>query len=181
MRKKYFPGEQRKIIIDYIKKHPLATHRKIKNDTKLHVIRAFKEGLKEAYEKAEVKFPYERLKLYGIGIKNIRDRAKIFEEEISKKISGFGSVHRLVKTKRGIADIVFERKNKKAIIEIKDYQNKDISISQVNQLNKYLEYSNCHLGILICHKKPKKDRFLIGKNKIFILDKDELGRIQEII
>ena len=48
------------------------------------------------------------------------------------------------------------------MIEVKDYQNKDISISQVKQLNKYLEDLNSKLGILICHKKPKKDKFIIG-------------------
>lgn len=65
-------------------------------------------------------------------------------------------INRLVKTKRGFADIIFERKNKKAIIEIKNYLARDISISQVNQLNKYLEDCNCNLGFLICNKKTRQ-------------------------
>ena len=79
-----------------------------------------------------------------------------------------------------MADIVFERKNKKIAIEIKDYQNKEISFSQVKQLNRYLEDLETNLGILICHKKPKKDKFIIGKNKIFILEKKELYKIPKI-
>ena len=56
----------------------------------------------------------------------------------------------------------------------------NISISQIEQLNKYLEDINSDIGILICHKKPKKDKFLIGKNRIFVLEKQELNKIPEI-
>lgn len=97
------------------------------------------------------------------------------------RLSGFGTVNQLVKTKRGVADIILERKDKKIVIEIKDYQLKEISISQVNQLNKYLEDINSDIGILICHKKPKKDKFLIGKNTIFVLEEKELNKIPEIL
>jgi len=92
-----------------------------------------------------------------------------------------GKVNILIKTKRGIVDIIFERKNKKAIIEIKDYKSKDISISQINQLNKYLEDCNCNLGFLICHERPKKDSFIIGRNKIFIIDNNRLDNIINFI
>jgi hypothetical protein len=44
-----------------------------------------------------------------------------------------------------------------------------------------LEDFNCSLGFLICHKKPKKDRFLIGRNKIFILEEKELKKIPKIL
>jgi predicted transcriptional regulator len=168
-------------IISFIKKNPLATQREINKNCKTHVQTIFDRGIFEAYEKANVEFPFERLKKYGVGLKEIRDRAKTFEEEISIKLSGFGKVNRLVKTKRGFADIIFERKGKKAIIEIKDYQNKDISISQIKQLKKYLEDCNCNLGILICRNKPKKDRFLIDKNKIFVLDEFELTQIPTLL
>ena len=62
-----------------------------------------------------------------------------------------------------------------------DYELKDISISQINQLSKYLEDYNCDIGFLICYKKPKRDNFLIGKNKIFILEETELSKIPELI
>ena len=105
----------------------------------------------------------------------------MFEAEIARKLSGFGKVSRLVKTTRSVADIILERKGKKVIIEVKDYQNKDISRSQINQLNKYLEDCECSMGFLICHNKPKKDRFLIGKNRIFIINGTEMNKICKFI
>jgi len=168
-------------VIEFIKKNPLATQREINKACKTHVQNIFKRGIFEAYEKAGVKFPFERLKLYGIGLEEIRNRAKTFEEKIAIKLSGYGNVNRLVKTKRGFADIIFERKNKKVIIEVKDYKNKEISLSQVMQLNRYLEDMGSNLGFLICHEKPKKDKFLIRKNKIFILNKEELNKIPNLI
>jgi len=168
-------------IINFIKNNNFATQREINKGCKTHVQEIFNGGIFEAYKNAEVNFPYEQLKLYGIGLKEIRDRAKNFEDEIAIKLSGYGKVNRLIRTKRGVADVIFERKNKKAIIEIKDYKLKEISISQINQLNKYLEDCNCNLGFLICHEKPKKDSFIIGKNKIFILDKDRLESITNLM
>jgi hypothetical protein len=129
---------------------------------------------------AGIKYPFEERKLFGTALIEIKKRAKDFEKEISEKLVKYGSVNRYVKTRRGVADIVLERKNKKIVIEIKDYQQKEISISQVKQLNKYLEDLNCRVGLLICHKKSKKDKFIIGKNKIFILEKQELNKILEI-
>lgn len=168
-------------VIEFIKKNPLATQREINNNCKTHVQNTFKRGIFEAYEKAGINFPFERLKLYGVGLEKIRNRAKTFEEEIAMILSGYGKVNRLVKTKRGFADVILERKDKKIIIEIKDYKDKEISITQVMQLNKYLEDCECNLGFLICHNKPKKDKFLIGKNKIFILNNGELNKIPDLI
>lgn len=173
--------KKQKQVTEFIKKNPLATQREINKHCKTHVQELFKRGIFEAYEKAGIKFPFERLKLYGIGLKETRERAKTFEEKIAIKLSGYGKVNRLVKTKRGVADIILERKNKKAIIEVKDYKKKDISRSQITQLNRYLEDTNCNLGFLICHKKPKKDRFLIEKNKIFLLEKEETKNIPFLI
>ena len=173
--------KKQKQVIEFIKQNSLATQREINKNCKTQVQTIFSKGIFEAYKKANVKFPFERLKLYGIGIKEVRDRAKSFEKEISIKLSGYGKVNRLVKTKRGFADIIFERKGKKAIVEIKDYQNKDISISQIKQLNKYLEDCECNLGFLICRNKPRKDKFLIGKNKIYILEEEGLGELPKLI
>jgi len=179
-RKKWKLKKQQEII-NYIKQNPVATQREINKACKTHVQETFSRGIFEAYEKAGIKFPFERLKIYGIGIKDVRDNAKHFEEEIATKLSGYGKVNRLIKTKRGFADIIFERKKRKAIIEVKNYQKKDISISQIKQLNKYLEDCNCKLGFLICINKPKKDIFLIGKNSIFVLEASTLHRIPKII
>lgn len=173
-------NRKRKKVIEYIKNNTLATQREINQACKTHVQNIFEEGIFEAYKEAGVEFPYERSKLFGASLKKIKKRARTFEDDISIKLSGYGKVNRLVKTKRGFADIILERKNEKIIIEIKDYKAKDISISQIKQLNKYLEDCKCNLGILICHKKPRKDKFLIGKNKIFILEKQELYKIPNL-
>lgn len=173
--------KKRQEVIQFIKNNPLATQREINNSCHTHVQGIFKNGIFDAYKEAEKEFPYERLRVYGVGLKEIRDRAKTFEEKIAIKLSGYGKVNRLVKTKRGFADIVLERKDRKAVIEVKDYELKEISISQINQLNKYLEDCNCNLGFLVCFKKPKKDNFLIGENRIIILEEMEVSRIPEIM
>jgi len=174
-------NRRRKQIIGYIKMNPIATQREINKKCNTKIQEMFKRGIFEAYEEAEVKYPFERLKLHGTALKEIKERAKSFEEEVAIKLSGFGTVNRLVKTKRGFADIILERKDKKIPIEIKDYCSKEISISELKQLNKYIEDLDAKIGILICHKKPKKDRFLIGKNTLFILEYQELNKILEIV
>jgi hypothetical protein len=173
--------KKQKEIIKLIKENPLITQREINKKCRTHVQDLFSKGIFEAYEKAGVKFPFQRLKLYGIGLEETRKRAKNFEEDIAIKLSGYGTVSRLVKIGSGIADVILERKNKKIIIEIKDYLDKDISLSQIMQLNKYLDNTNSNLGLLICHKKPKKDKFLMGKNKIFVLEDKELNKLPIIV
>lgn len=174
-------AKKRKVVIQFIKDNPLATHREINNSCKTHIQDLFSGGIQEAYKSAGVDFPYERLVVYGTAKKEIRKRAAEFEESIALKLSCYGRVYHRVKTKRGYADIILERKDKKTIIEVKDYESKDISISEIKQLNKYLEDCNCNLGFLVCVKKPKKDSFLIGKNKIIILDDSELNKIPELL
>lgn len=173
--------KKRKKVISFIKQNPLASQRDINKNCKTHVQELFKRGIFEAYQKANIKFPFERLKLHGASTRKVKKRAKDFERIVSIKLSGYGKVNRLVKTKRGVADVIFERKGRKAIVEIKDYKAKDISSSQVKQLNRYLEDCHCNLGILICHKKPRKDTFLIGENKVFILNDSELNKIPQIM
>ena len=172
---------KREEVINYVRNNPLATQREINKACKTHVQLTFNKGIFDAYREAGIEFPYERLNLHGSAIRDIKNRAKNFEDEIAIKLSGYGVVHQLVKTKRGFADIIIERKNKKAVVEVKDYLIHEISISQINQLNKYLEDCNCNIGFLVCKIKPSKDRFLIGENPIHILTADELNKIPEVI
>jgi len=168
-------------VIKFIKNNPLATQREININCKTRIQRMFERGIFGAYKEAGVEFPFERLKLHGSAINEIKQRAKDFEEEIARKLSCYGNVNRLVKTKRGVADIILERNNKKVIIEVKDYLSKEISSHEIKQLNKYLEDCNYNLGLLICHEKPKKDSFLIDENRLIILDESELNKIPEIM
>lgn len=172
---------KRKKIIEFIKNNSLATQREINKNCKTRIQSLFKRGIFEAYENAQVKFPFERLNLHGSAISEVKQRAENFEEEIAKKLSRYGLVNRLVKTKRGIADIILERKNEKIIIEVKDYLNKEISKHEIKQLNKYLEDMNVNKGFIICHTKPKRHRFLIGKNKIWIIAYSEMNTILELM
>ena len=179
--KKIKREEKRKQVINYIKSNTNSTQRKINLSCRTHVQELFNRGIFEAYNKARVKYPFSRLKKHGTTIKRIKDRANRFEETISNKLSAYGKVKRNVRTKRGIADVILETKNKKIIVEIKDYRHKEISVSQVNQLNMYLEDVRCNFGLLICHKKPKRDYFTIGENKIFIISKEEINKIGELL
>lgn len=174
-------SRKRRQVVEFIKINPSSTQREINKAIKTKVQIIFKRGIFEAYELACIPYPKERLNLHGTALNEIKYRAKAFEDDIASALSVFGIVRQSVKTKRGIADIILERKDKKIIIEIKDYQNKEISVSQVKQLNKYLEDINSDIGFLICHNKPKKHTFLIGKNQIFVLEKQELDKIPKLI
>ncbi|MDP1694387.1 MAG: hypothetical protein Q8L34_02490 [Candidatus Woesearchaeota archaeon] len=162
--------KKQKIVIEFIKNNSTPTQREINTACKTHVQLIFKKGIYEAYKKAGVNFPFERLKTYGVGKKEIRERWKYYENMIADKLLQYGKIQRLVKTKRGFADIILERRKKKAIIEVKDYRSHEISISQIKQLYKYLEDCNYTLGILVCPKKPKRDALRIGDKKIFIVN-----------
>jgi hypothetical protein len=168
-------------VIEFIKNNQFATQREINKVCRTHVQELFRNGIFGAYKKAGVKFPYERLSLYGAALKVIKQKAKKFEDKIALKLSGYGKVSRLMKTRRGVADVIFERKGKKAVIEIKNYLSREISISQIKQLYRYLKDCNCKLGFLICPKKPKKDKFLIGGSKIVILKESELDKIPQLM
>lgn len=174
-------AKKRLKVIEFIKQNNNATQREINNACKTHVQEIFKEGIFEAYKIAGIKFPFERLKLYGVALKDIKNRAKEFEDKISNKLAKYGTINRFVKTKRGFIDVILGKDNKKVIIEIKDYKHKDISISQIKQLNKYLEDCDCNLGILICHKKPKNSFLKFKDKSIIILEESELYKIPKIM
>lgn len=172
---------KRNIVINFIKENKFATQRDINRACKTKVQDLFEKGIFDAYKSANIEFPYERLNLHGAAIGSIKLDAIIFEKLIARKLLAYGGVNQLVKTKRGIADIIFERKDRKAVIEIKNYKSHEISISQVNQLNKYVEDIDAKFGFLVCLRKPKKDTFLMGDNRLFILTESELCRIPEIM
>ena len=170
---------KQKIVTEFVKNNNFATQREINRTCKTKVQELFEAGIFEAYEKAGVQFPYERLKLHGTALKEIKDNAVKFEEDIARKLLGYGTVNKLVRTKRGIADIILERKGRKVAIELKNYKSHEISISQIKQLNRYIEDINTSLGFLVCLKKPKKDTFLIEQNRILVILESELSKIPE--
>src|SRR3989344_1308405 len=173
--------KKRKAVIEFIKNNKFATQREINKTCETRIQGLFERGIFGAYKEAGVNFPFKRLNFHGSALKEVRKRAKNFEEEIARKLSCYGNVQRLVNIKRGVADIVLERKGKKIVVEVKDYLNKEVSKHEIKQLNKYLEDYNANLGLLICHTKPKKDRFIINENKIVVLESTELDKVPEIL
>lgn len=167
--------EKKKIqIVKYIKKNGFPTQRELNLNCRTHVQRIFDGGIFEAYKLAGKKFPSERLKFYGVGLKKVRRRSKDFERKVALELGKFGSIKRNVKTPRGFADIVFEKEGQKLVVEVKDYLKKEISKSQINQLKRYVEDLDCDLGLLVCHNPPKKDSFLIPSGKIFVVEYSKL-------
>lgn len=172
---------KQKEVIDFIKENNFATQREINRACRTQVQTIFSKGIFEAYQKAGVRFPYERLSLHGAALSNVKEEAVLFEDQIARKLSCYGLVRKLVRTRTGIADLILERKNEKVVIEVKNYKIHEISISQIKQLNRYLEDMGCRFGFLICLRKPKKHTFLMGKNQIVVLDDSELNRIPQIL
>lgn len=164
-------------IIAFIKNNPKATQREINRQCKTHIQELFKGGIFEAYRQAGIKFPIERLQIHGVVKEEIRKRWQRYENMVATRLLHYGKVKRLVKTKRGCADIILEKGKKNIIIEVKDYKAHEISISQIKQINRYLEDCNYNLGILICSQKQKRDMFSIGDKKIFVMTTDEINTI----
>ena len=173
--------KKRKLVMEFIMQNQTATQREINRNCKTKVQELFKQGIFGAYKESGIEFPFKRLKIHGAAIKEVKQRAKDFEGEIARKLSCYGNINRLIKTKRGVADIILERGDKKIIIEVKDYLNKEICQHEIKQLYKYLQDCECGLGLIICHTKPRKDRFIINRNKILILESNELNKIPEIL
>ena len=172
--KKQLMKKQNKVI-GYIKENPNSTQSEINKACNTHVQEIFTNGIKTAYEKAEIVYPKDRRKKYGAANKHIKNRALAFEDEITTMFKNLGKIKKHFRTGGGIADAIATINNKKYIIEIKDYQSKPVSYSEIKQLNKYISNTpNCNDGFLVCRTKSKKDKFYIGKNKISVITKKDL-------
>ncbi|MBU1246002.1 MAG: hypothetical protein ABIJ20_00135 [Nanoarchaeota archaeon] len=179
---KYIGGHKKRLIkskrnvVDYIKSHPDSTQWEINKNCKTHVQEIFKGGIKEAYKKAEIKYPEKARKNYGVMNKEIKKRAQDYENRMINILKiKFNFIKKQLRTKSGIADALIKIRDVNYVVEIKDYRSKPISISQINQLNRYInEIDNCNNGLLICNFKPKKDKFYIGNNKISIITEKDL-------
>ena len=167
--------KKQKEIIEYIRKNPTATQWEINKNCKTHVQTIFDGGIREAYRLAGVEYPENRRKIYGAAIKEIKKRSSNFEKEIFEILEELGTVKKHVKTKHGFVDAILTTDNRAFAIEIKDYQSKPISNSDIKQLCKYLMDLNYKNGLIICNKKNKrKNKFHINQYKIIIMSKDEL-------
>ena len=163
-------------VINYIKNHPNATQREINKYCKTHVQEIFDGGIREAYKLAGVDYPEIRRKIYGTVKKEIRERSIEFEKEVFSILEKFGTVKKHVRTKCGIVDAVLITKEDSFVIEIKDYQSKPISNTEIKQIEKYLNSLNLFKGIIVCSTKNyNKNKINLGGHKIWIVTKDELA------
>lgn len=162
-------------VIQYIKTHPLATQWEINKSCHTKVQNIFSKGIFEAYEKAFVEYPIFRRKIYGTATKEIRQRAIQFEKTVFKKLELIGRLEKYVNIKGGIIDGILITKNRKFVIEIKNYLSKPICKTEILQLVRYMKTINCPNGILICNNKGNKDKLKIGSYKVLVRTPDEIN------
>ncbi len=167
-------------IIEYIQNHPTASQWEINTVCKTKVQTEFNMGIREAYEKAGVKYPEERRKIYGAAKKEIKERAAEFEKKVITLLEKRGKVCKQYSTDAGRLDALFVENDTTYVVEIKDYHTKQISQSELKQLDRYIQsVPNCNSGLLITHKKAKgrKNKVYIGKNRISIVAEEDLSSL----
>ena len=148
--------EQIKEVITYIGKNPGCTVNEITEATRVTIPRVFKSILK-AYEMAGVKYPKREV---TEGIKNpyVIKRCKKFEKRIIDILGVWGKTKSQVRISNKIIDCLFEYGGENFVVEIKDYRVRNITMSDVKQLIKYMNLVNYKKGLIICPKEsfPKK-------------------------
>ena len=122
--------KKQKEIIEFIKRNPTITQWEINEKCKTHVQEIFKDGIKEAYSKAGIRYPEERLKLYGVSDRIIKKRSHDYENHIIEKLKKLGNIQTQVRIKGGIIDAILEFNNISIIIEIKNYLSKPICLDK---------------------------------------------------
>jgi len=166
--------KKQKKVIEFIKRNPTITQWEINEKCKTHVQEIFKDGIKEAYSKAGIRYPEERLKLYGVSDKIIKKRSHDYENNIIEKLKKFGNIKTQVRTKGGIIDAILEFNNTPIIVEVKNYLSKPICFREINQVNKYLLSTGYNYGIIICNKGNSIRTIEIGSNNILIIPEDKI-------
>lgn len=176
----YLRHQKRKLkkqheVIEFIKNNPFATQWEINKYCKTHVQDIFEGGIREAFVKAGIEYSEMRRKIHGVATKDIKLRSSEFEKQIINILKSLGTVKTHVKTQHGIADAVLFTSNMTFVIEIKNYETKPITCSEIRQLDKYLTDLNCRHGLLICKRKNKgKNKFQMGSRKIMVITKEDI-------
>lgn len=160
-------------ILDYIQKNPDATQWEINKNCHTHVQVTFEGGIREAFSKAGVEYPYHRRILYGTAKLSIKRRSLAFQKAITELLKEFGIVRSQVRTKNGVVDAILQYKNTNLPIEIKDYRVKPVSQSEIKQLLRYMEALGCGRGLIISSKGTKKE-FNINSKRISVVPAKDL-------
>ncbi|MBS3072302.1 restriction endonuclease [Candidatus Pacearchaeota archaeon] len=166
--------EMIKEVIQYIQKNPKSTITEIQNNTRVTIPKIFKT-IHNAYKLAEIPYP-QRKRYTGSENAEIRKRAADFEDEAINLLSTRGKLIKHYRTKYGIADALLDMEDKKIIIEVKDYQKKNITFHELKQLYRYiLGTEHCCDGILVTNKnKWKKGKVYIENNRISVISLDQI-------
>jgi len=167
-------------IAEYIKAHPNATQWEINKKCKTHVQEIFDRGIREAFERAKVNYPIERLNVYGTTKKDVRSRALDFENRILDNLRSSGAKTH-VKTACGVADATIWINGNLYVIEVKDYRSKPISLTEIKQIGKYLNDLKCKNGIIICSGNRKIERIKFRTKDILIVPEKYTSRLDGVI
>lgn len=163
-------------IIEFIKTNPTATTVQIKKELGIDIPKTFKT-IKAAYEAAKI--PYKpKIYISGCALPEIKNRAAKFEDLVLDILKKEGKIIKSVVTKEGKrADALWYFKNKKYVVEIKDYTKKKITDTDIKQILMYMISLNCKNGLLI-HKyhKEKINKLNIKDYKIIILPFDKINQ-----
>jgi len=163
---------KRYTIINYIKTHPDATQRDVNSACKTKVQEIFSNGICEAFKQADTQYDFSRRNLHGAALKSVRLSAKALEKNLAdilqQRFEKLGKVFEQVKINAGIIDILLELRNKRIVIEVKDYKAKSVSLSDVQKVKNYVKDINANIGIIITKRKLNKHNDISGI-KIFEL------------
>lgn len=173
--------QQRKDVIEFIRENQNCGIPDIRKNARVNVIRVF-GGIIQAYREADIKYP---LRQHKEGVVNplVVKRSLKFEKKIISLLKNYGKVRPKVRTSAGIVDCLFKYKNTNYVVEIKDFRSeRNITMSQIKQLVKYMKALNYKNGLLICPperfpKRKNKNNICIEDLKIEIISENEIVKL----
>ncbi len=170
--------KQKNDVIQFIKWNPGCTIPDIRKKVRVNVTRVFGSIL-NAYQQANVNYPHRKI-TEGVANPAIVQRSLEFERKITYLLSKIGSIEPRVRTKAGIADCLFTQNKTTFVVEIKDFRGeRNITMSQVKQLMKYMLALGYKEGLLVCPKEsfPKRKNntnIYIDDLKIKIISEEDI-------
>lgn len=179
--RKRSPAQQRQEAIDFIRCHPGCTVTEIRDNVRVCIPRVF-GSIAAAYRLAGIKYTPKTID-HGVRSLFVVTRSHSYEREVLRTLGQYGTIISHVRCTAGIADAVFIRDGQQVVIEVKDFRARNnITMSQIKQLDAYMNTLQIRRGLLICPeesfpvKKNTRD-ITLGKNYIKIVSLDEVKKI----
>ena len=141
--------EQKEAVNDYIQKNPACTIPDILRNTRVQIPRVF-GSIVSAYNAAGVEYKKHK-KAQGTSLPEIRNRAEKFEKRVLNHLSELGRIKRKVYISKGRrwADGLFYCNNKKYVVEVKNITKRRVTMTQIKQVEGYMEELDCKEALLI--------------------------------